>query len=316
VSRRTSGYLARLVVLIAGLGAFALGGAVLAMPAGAVVPPPGTPDLSQMVVAPSDLAAGASATTDAYQDPTQPFVAAYERDFSLSATASGASFLGIISRINLAGDATQAIAFEAGAQAAFSSPKGKASFAHTLIKAFGKKAHVRRRSIHFGRIVSAGVGDASFLFPFSFRVRHLPFYADVVTLRVDRVIGALTLLSLPGTPIPQSDASNLAGAMAAHIRAGLVPQNTGAPTITGTAMQGQTLTATNGTWSNGPTSFSYQWQRCDAAGANCSPIGGATGQSYTVTASDAGATIRVAVTATNAAGSSKPATSGPTAVVH
>src|SRR5258708_698852 len=208
-------------------GAIVLVGLVVALPASAVVPPPGTPDLSQMVVQPSDLASGATATTDGYQTPTPPFVAAYERDFGVSSTTSGTGLVGVISRVNVAADATQANAFGAAAQAAFSSPKGRAAFARTLIKAFGRKARVRRRSIHFGAIVSPRVGDASFLFPFSFRVRHLVFYVDVVTLRVDRIVGALTLLSLPGTPISQTDAANVAGAMAAHIRSGLAPQNTG-----------------------------------------------------------------------------------------
>src|SRR5437879_11776784 len=38
------------------------------------------------------------------------------------------------------------------------------------------------------------------------------------------------------------------------------------PTITGTAQQGQTLTEHEGTWTNEPTSFSYQWLQCGSKG--------------------------------------------------
>src|SRR6185436_3257797 len=58
------------------------------------------------------------------------------------------------------------------------------------------------------------------------------------------------------------------------------PANTAAPSISGTAQQGQTLTESHGTWTNSPTSFSYQWQRCDSAGANCAPISSATASTY------------------------------------
>ncbi len=93
------------------------------------------------------------------------------------------------------------------------------------------------------------------------------------------------------------------------------PSNTALPTITGSAQQGQTLTAQTGSWTNEPSSFAYQWQHCDTTGANCSPISPATSQTYTLTSSDAGSTVRVAVTATNAGGSSSPASSAQTAVV-
>ena len=92
------------------------------------------------------------------------------------------------------------------------------------------------------------------------------------------------------------------------------PANTVLPTITGTARVGQTLSATTGNWTGSPTSFGFQWQRCDAAGNACVGIVGATAGAYVVAASDSGATLRVSVTATNAAGSAT-ATSLPTAAV-
>ena len=69
--------------------------------------------------------------------------------------------------------------------------------------------------------------------------------------------------------------------------------------ISGTAVVGQTLTTTNGTWTNSPVSFTYQWYR----GATL--IGGATSSTYTLVQADAGNTsnIKCVVTATNGAGS-------------
>jgi hypothetical protein len=88
-----------------------------------------------------------------------------------------------------------------------------------------------------------------------------------------------------------------------------------APTITGTAQQGQTLTEAHGKWTNEPTSFTYQWLQCDSSGNSCQPIFGATNQTYVVSAGDLEHTIRVHETATNEGGSGGPATSSATAVV-
>lgn len=92
------------------------------------------------------------------------------------------------------------------------------------------------------------------------------------------------------------------------------PSNTEPPSISGTTTVGQQLTASNGTWSGSPTSYSYQWRRCDSAGNACSDIAGGTSNQYTLTSADGGNTIRVVVTATNASGSTS-STSSATAVV-
>jgi len=95
-----------------------------------------------------------------------------------------------------------------------------------------------------------------------------------------------------------------------------VPANTAAPTIAGTPTQGQTLTASPGSWTNSPTSYSDQWEDCNTSGRDCSAIDGATGPQYKLTSSDVGHTIVVEETATNANGSSPPASSAATTVVQ
>ena len=88
---------------------------------------------------------------------------------------------------------------------------------------------------------------------------------------------------------------------------------TGLPTITGTATQGETLTADTSAISDadGPETlvFSYQWQ----AGGN--DISGATGASFELTQAQVGETITVTVSYTDGGGTDETLTSAATAAV-
>jgi hypothetical protein len=88
------------------------------------------------------------------------------------------------------------------------------------------------------------------------------------------------------------------------------PVNLTPPLVVGTAQEGQIVTATTGTWTGSPTSYSYQWQR-SADGQTWAGISGATAPSLTVRTVDVGMAIRVVVVATNASGS-RSANSAPT----
>jgi RHS repeat-associated protein len=90
-----------------------------------------------------------------------------------------------------------------------------------------------------------------------------------------------------------------------------IPVNAGSPKIAGSARVGSTLSETQGTWTNNPTSYSYQWERCSGLGLGCLPITGATQQTYSVEAADLGSTLVVVETASNSAGSGSPAISNP-----
>jgi hypothetical protein len=92
------------------------------------------------------------------------------------------------------------------------------------------------------------------------------------------------------------------------------PTNSSLPTISGSTIEGSALSASKGTWTGSPTSYAYQWERCDTTGGSCSSVGGATGTSYSLVASDVGHTVRVVVRASNGGGATS-ATSAQTATV-
>jgi hypothetical protein len=83
------------------------------------------------------------------------------------------------------------------------------------------------------------------------------------------------------------------------------PVNTVAPVITDPAPPlriGDTLSCTQGSWSNSPLAYAYQWQRADTSGGSYSNISGATGASYVIQPADQGKFLRCQVSATNANG--------------
>ena len=96
------------------------------------------------------------------------------------------------------------------------------------------------------------------------------------------------------TGINADGATNARSAPTAVVAPSAAPQNTARPTITGEPEVGQELAAEDGTWTNAPTSFAYQWQRCDIDAVTCVVVVGATGQTYGVRAADVGFRLRVA----------------------
>ncbi|MEI9966590.1 MAG: hypothetical protein WDN67_03045 [Candidatus Moraniibacteriota bacterium] len=85
--------------------------------------------------------------------------------------------------------------------------------------------------------------------------------------------------------------------VSAQSTSGELPVNTALPLITGTPLVGETLSVSNGTWTNTPTSYTYQWKR------DGEDIDGETENTYVLTEDDFNAMISCVVTATNAEGS-------------
>ena len=98
---------------------------------------------------------------------------------------------------------------------------------------------------------------------------------------------------------------------------------TGAPTVTGTAQAGETLTAGMGNIADAdglpatfPGDYEFQWVRVDADGtSNASDITNATANTYTLTADDVGKRVRVRVSFFDVLGGDEAILGAPSVVV-
>ena len=272
-------------------------------------PPAGWPGLGKMALRVTDLGPGARVKRQGYVKPDRDMLAEYDREFrELTVKVGGKRLTGAENDVALMETVDDAdILID-------SLRLGPALVADVLGKEFARSSGLRVAYTRVGKAVSLGVGDNSVGDVIRIGTRLGEFRIVLAAVRVGQIDSSLYLAGLPRTMVGIPEARRLAKVAAAHIRSTLVPASTAGPTISGTAQAGQTLNALPGTWLSFPTSYTYEWHRCDAAGVNCGPVAGATGLTYVVAAEDVGATLTVVVTAQNPYGAGT-ATAAPTAVV-
>jgi hypothetical protein len=100
-----------------------------------------------------------------------------------------------------------------------------------------------------------------------------------------------------------NDAGSGAGYSDTYLFTGIAPDNAVPPVVSGSAVEGRTLTGYNGIWAGIPSTMTYQfqWYRCTDL-LSCSAIAGATHSKYVVASGDVGKYLQLSVTATNSAG--------------
>lgn len=268
---------------------------------------PTSADLANMALQQSDMA-GAKVGG---QRPvvTQGYVGGYARSLTFAKPYGASLILDAESEVDLATTPEAVTADLSKAERTFRSKAGRAAIVATVVKSSGKT--VKAKDVHLGKVRVVSIGDRTFALDLSIKIRTTTVYESFVFSRLDRVLASLVLVA--AKPVRAAEANALAALVSKHVADGLTPASLGAPAFTGTAGQGQTLTVTPGAWRNSGT-VSYSWQRCDAAGANCVAIDGATAPTYVVAAADAGMTLRVVETTTNRFGTAS-GTSAQSAVV-
>jgi hypothetical protein len=262
-----------------------------------------------MALALTDFPSGTRIESQGYtRDPD--FVASYERDFEVRGGRVGASrllfaFEGLDVERSVA-DAR--LSFELAARI-FRGKQGT-----QLLKALLVSEGLDPKAISVGTIRRPKIGHGAIVIPLRLTQQGLRFEFTISLLRFDRVLLSVGLIGVPGGKVRLADANRLSRVAVTRTRAGLVPTSVVAPALAGTPQPGQALTAARGTWTGDQLAYAYQWERCDATGAGCVGIAGATAATYTVATGDLASTVRVIVTARNRLGSAS-ASSTASAVV-
>jgi hypothetical protein len=250
------------------------------------------PDPAQMALLAGDIPG--SKVKGKRLKPDKGYVAAYARDFELTKPYGSSQLIFISSEVHLASAAKTTIADMANFRTFLRSPQGRQLIATSFAKEFGTT--LKKKDVTISKLRTPAIGDEAVLVSLAVRTKQGRIYAAFTWFRVDRTLSALAVVGL--RPTGPASVAKLGGMVVAHVGQQFTPVSSLPPTITGTPVQGQTLTASTGTFSMTPT-YTYAWQRCDAAGAACTDIVGATAPTYLVATEDVATTLRVSVTATN-----------------
>jgi hypothetical protein len=142
---------------------------------------------------------------------------------------------------------------------------------------------------------------------------HTPFHPGT-TQNFQIIRNGVQVASVSGEPIiaapTQNNLQSTSGFAYGQSNQLPVPVNTALPTLSGTAQVGQTLSGTNGIWSNNPTSFRYMWSWED-----CGTDNTRTAISTVPLTSDIGHQLCFSVWASNASGESVRVEAALTATV-
>jgi hypothetical protein len=243
-------------------------------------------------------------------------VARFERDFRSGARLNGQRLLGAYSDVDLIEDAGTALLVYNTALSDFSTAAGRRRIAGEIKASVAQNTRglVRVKTVTFGRVVLFQAAQGAFRQTIRLHTNRGTLDVGVVVIVLDRAIGLIELDGYPRKHLASATELVAGRKLAQHFQVAFQIRNVTPPVIAGTARQGATLTADRGRWAGGPTSFTYQWNDCDATGANCAPIAGAVAPTYVPGTADAGMRITVTVTATNSV-ISKPITSAATSPV-
>lgn len=249
------------------------------------------PDLTLMAFAPADLP-GAKVDAQKYIPVASGTVASYERDLVLS---SG-PIAYVSDEVDLYAKPAKAQSDAAALKRLLGSANGRKAFGRAFANGLNP---LKTKSITVSRPASISAGELSYRFTITAVTNRGTLRVGFVVMRLHRAVGFIFVVARKGARLTPAALVSLARTQETHFRGGFTVATVTAPTIAGTPAQGQTLTADRGRWSGGPEQFAFQWKRCDAAGANCADIPGATNATYVVTPADSGLTLGVRAQATN-----------------
>src|SRR5262249_9822843 len=261
-------------------------------------PPIGVPDPARLDLRSSDLGGARVISQGYYQD--KGFVSSYARAFA-APRVGGTPMTRVAGDVEVASSGPDALQYVVAFRQFASTAAGRAELKKMLTSPDSSDLVLTHVTVGSPRPLTGTNGSDVAV---TFRILGVPAQAHMAVFSQSRFLGELVAIGIGGRPLTHDAVARVARIMTSRFAAAVPPTNVAPPTISGTAAVGQPLVASPGTWTKGPNRFQFRWGRCGAS--SCNVIAGATGPTYVPTASDAGSTLRVWVTARTARGSRHP----------
>lgn len=270
-------------------------------------PPFGVPDPARLVLRSTDLGGARVGTQGYYHD--KGFVSSYDREFDAPRVAGTPLFM-LENDAEVAAPGTDVRSYVSLFRQFASTPAGRAQLKEALTSVDASGLVFSHVTIGSPRPIPGANGVDIAI---GLRLLGIPAQAHMAMFSQGRFLGDLVVLGVGGRPVTRGLVARLARVEISRFAAAQPPANVVAPAISGMPAVGVPLTASPGTWTKGPNRYRFQWGRCGAS--SCNDIPGATGTTYVPSADDAGFTLRVRVTATNANGSGNAVSAATSPVV-
>jgi Ig domain of plant-specific actin-binding protein len=257
------------------------------------------PNLAVIALAGSDFG-GAKVSSQRFTKPQKPATASYTRVFAEGTRLGTVRLLVLETETSLFPTPVVAAKQVQDFRRYLATRNGRAAFGNAIASGLGKKAKAELKRVAVSTPVSLGGGQSSVHVASTFVLKNkASFSVHLALVQTDRAVALLGFSPMPGSKLTRGHLRQLGRLQGARFLQGFTVASTAAPTITGTVAPAQTLTASTGDWSGSPSSYAYQWSRCDSTATTCTDIAGATAATYTVTPEDTGFVLRTTVTAQN-----------------
>lgn len=271
------------------------------------------PTTAEMTLAVSDFASGAKVSKQKYVKPVAPATSTYSREFR-PGTRLGSTFLALLdTEVSLYPTPALAARDVQDLRKVLNTRVGRTQFGQAMAAGFRQTSKVKLNRVAVSQPSSLGTGQLSMHVSATFVLATKQTHTlHLVFVQTDRALA--TFFAMPVGRLQKADLRKLAQLQSARFQRSFAVANVAVPTVTGTPLPAQTLTATPGDWSGAPSTYTYQWSRCDSSGTTCTDIPGATAATYVVAPEDSGSVLRSTVVAGNSV-SSATAASAVTAPV-
>ena len=255
------------MIIVAGVAAFLLTTGAGASPAVA----PGGPNLSLVALSPTDVGGGARTVRQGALR-SRGYQAAYERELEFrNGTVGRSVLLYLTSTVELARVPATTKAEIATVRSRLGTREGRVEMVRSIEAELRQTLGDSLEAAAMGTVRNPKIGGGAVVVPIAVTTKGGRLQLVLTYLRVDRI---LVTTSVAGNPVTRADLDRLLAVTAKKAVAQLGPLNVSLPTIAGRGAGRTLLTASSGSWRNGPTAYAYRWSRCDPSGAGCARLHG------------------------------------------